>query len=612
MKIGSGSRFSILSFSLLVPLAVGGLFYLPCARGATVGFIAHRGGFAFAPENTCAAFRACETAAVSAIEFDVRTSADGALVLMHDDTVTRTTTGYGAVTQVAGLTLAELKTLDAGAKFSPIFAGERIPTLAEGLRACPAGIPVLIHCKAVSATALRDALVAENALSNSIIYSDTWNFLYAFRQLEPHADLCAGGNFPVKSSDLASLRQNGIGKVCWDTNYVTQAAVDLVHEFGMTIRVSAYWQEIQPFLDMGVDQILVGAPRLAAFLANDRPRSNAELARDLVAYWKLDDGLLDSAATNAADVEDLSPIQLAKAAAAPTWISGDEARFGGALRLDGTNDYARVPTNGTLDIGTNAVSISMWVKLSSLPSAASNGYACIYDSAADGYSIYLDAASKELRFKTTDANLLAARPGIPESKLRTDTWHHVVGVFVGSASPVAGAAMIYLDGQIRDVHYGSDSTPLWGLTNVVRRGQAATLGRNGPNDGYFFGGAVDDVAIWRRPLFPNDVKQIYAAGTNGIPLERKVMAIWFTTFNVDSNTDDFVFDVQIAHGSLTDQSLVLRGSSAIDAPYVEQAVLEKRRGRYANYHVPRNSKENPAISGSGDAGEPCFFQMALP
>ena len=101
-----------------------------CGQTARFEIAAHRGGYKLFPENTCAAFRACEGLA-DRIEFDVRTSADGDLVVIHDDTVNRTTTGFGAVTNVADLTLAQLKALDAGSAFSSRFAGERIPTLAE-------------------------------------------------------------------------------------------------------------------------------------------------------------------------------------------------------------------------------------------------------------------------------------------------------------------------------------------------------------------------------------------------------------------------------------------------------------------------------------------------
>lgn len=94
---------------------------------------AHRGFSEKYPENTMEAFRAAIDAGVDEIETDVRMSADGELVLIHDDNVSRTTDGTGKVCE---MTLAELKKLDAGVKKGKEFAGARIPTLRELLELC--------------------------------------------------------------------------------------------------------------------------------------------------------------------------------------------------------------------------------------------------------------------------------------------------------------------------------------------------------------------------------------------------------------------------------------------------------------------------------------------
>jgi glycerophosphoryl diester phosphodiesterase len=89
---------------------------------------AHRGDSANAPENTLAAFRAAVALPVRWIELDVHPTQDGVLVVIHDDTVDRTTDGSGAVSDLTG---EALRRLDAGSWFDAQFAGERIPTLAE-------------------------------------------------------------------------------------------------------------------------------------------------------------------------------------------------------------------------------------------------------------------------------------------------------------------------------------------------------------------------------------------------------------------------------------------------------------------------------------------------
>ncbi len=92
--------------------------------------LGHRGASAYAPENTLAAFRRALELGADGFELDVTLSADGVPVVIHDDTVDRTTDGSGLV---AGLALAQLQQLEAGfhARFGAEFTGERIPTLAE-------------------------------------------------------------------------------------------------------------------------------------------------------------------------------------------------------------------------------------------------------------------------------------------------------------------------------------------------------------------------------------------------------------------------------------------------------------------------------------------------
>ncbi len=92
--------------------------------------VAHRGFSGSAPENTLAAFQKAVEAGADAIELDVRLSADGEIVVIHDDALDRTTNGKG---KVAAYSLLELKRLDAGSWFGTQFSGERIPTLKEVL-----------------------------------------------------------------------------------------------------------------------------------------------------------------------------------------------------------------------------------------------------------------------------------------------------------------------------------------------------------------------------------------------------------------------------------------------------------------------------------------------
>jgi glycerophosphoryl diester phosphodiesterase len=92
--------------------------------------VAHRGQVAGYPENTLAAYRESVTQGFPAIEVDLRATADGQIVIMHDETVDRTTTGSG---KVESMTFAEIRSLDAGSHAHPRFADQRVPTYQEVL-----------------------------------------------------------------------------------------------------------------------------------------------------------------------------------------------------------------------------------------------------------------------------------------------------------------------------------------------------------------------------------------------------------------------------------------------------------------------------------------------
>ncbi|MFM2045337.1 MAG: hypothetical protein RLY86_3913 [Pseudomonadota bacterium] len=92
--------------------------------------IGHRGAARHAPENTLAGIRMAASQGATWVEVDVKLTADRIPILMHDDTLDRTTDGRGPV---AALTLEQVRRLDAGRWFGPAFAGERVPTLAEVL-----------------------------------------------------------------------------------------------------------------------------------------------------------------------------------------------------------------------------------------------------------------------------------------------------------------------------------------------------------------------------------------------------------------------------------------------------------------------------------------------
>jgi len=161
-----------------------GILVDPAARPV----IGHRGDSAHFPENTIPSFDRAVELGADAIEFDLRVSRDGEVVIIHDPTVDRTTNGTGAVDS---LTLAELKSLDAGARFSPDggktfpFRGHglTVPTFDEML-ARYTSTPLLIEVKIPQAGRLApDVLHRRDAGSRVVLDSTDAEALEPFRGL---------------------------------------------------------------------------------------------------------------------------------------------------------------------------------------------------------------------------------------------------------------------------------------------------------------------------------------------------------------------------------------------------------------------------------------------
>ena len=136
--------------------------------------IGHRGNRAHAPENTLASLQEAVTLGVDAVEFDVQVSSDGVLLLMHDLTIDRTTSGYGAV---ASQTFSALRAHDAGARFTADRGrtfpwrdrGVVIPTFDEVVEALPSTLPFIVELKTPAASAALAAAIARHGIEKRVI-----------------------------------------------------------------------------------------------------------------------------------------------------------------------------------------------------------------------------------------------------------------------------------------------------------------------------------------------------------------------------------------------------------------------------------------------------------
>ena len=115
---------------------------------------AHRGACALAPENTLPSFELAVAHHADAVELDAKLSKDGVVMVIHDQSVDRTTDGIGKVNT---LSLAELQALDAGRIFGKAFTGVKIPTLDEVFEAI--GQKVIVNVELTNYKSKHDALV---------------------------------------------------------------------------------------------------------------------------------------------------------------------------------------------------------------------------------------------------------------------------------------------------------------------------------------------------------------------------------------------------------------------------------------------------------------------
>jgi len=134
---------------------------------------AHRGASRAAPENTLAAFRLAAEMGADGVELDVQRCASGEVVVLHDESLGRTT-GHAAL--LAETPWSTVRTLDAGARFSEKFGGERVPLLAEVLAGTPATLLVNVELKCDRAddrglTAAAVAVVREAGAQRRVLFS---------------------------------------------------------------------------------------------------------------------------------------------------------------------------------------------------------------------------------------------------------------------------------------------------------------------------------------------------------------------------------------------------------------------------------------------------------
>ncbi len=230
--------------------------------------IAHRGASMYAPENTIAAFELAVEMGAEGIELDTMLTADGTPIVIHDQSLERTTNGSGSV---ASKTIAEIKLLDAGSTFDARFAGEKVPTLEEVFTAV--GDKILINVELKNYASPLDhlpetvvALVMKKGLSDRVLLS-SFNpiaLIKAQRASEKirRAALTGGGPKILRGvveafTDYFALHP--------EVSLVNQGMIDKHHAAGNKVNAWTVNEEseMMKLLSIGVDGLITDKPDIA-------------------------------------------------------------------------------------------------------------------------------------------------------------------------------------------------------------------------------------------------------------------------------------------------------------------------------------------------------------
>ena len=227
-------------------------------------FTAHRGQSSEAPENTLPAVLLAIEASADYAEIDVRLTADGEVILMHDANCRRT---CRVNRTVASMTLAEIKELDAGGWFSKAYQGTQVPTLREVIEEAKGKIKLNIEIKPQGGNVeeLVDAVVSlveeYDFVNQCVITSNIYDVMTAVKRRNDQIET----GFIVSVVYGTFLDKEDIDFYSAKSDFVTEKTVDLIHERGRQIHV---WtvdnrKELSRVQSLGVDNVITNKVLLA-------------------------------------------------------------------------------------------------------------------------------------------------------------------------------------------------------------------------------------------------------------------------------------------------------------------------------------------------------------
>jgi glycerophosphoryl diester phosphodiesterase len=228
--------------------------------------LAHRGNSSAAPENTMPAFLSALAVGVDLIEFDVQAAADGTLIVIHDDTLERTTDSrsvwHEERSPLAARTPAELSQLDAGSWYSPSFAGTRLSTLDQALATLLPQAALMIERKSGTAATLIETLARHRANEHVTVLAFEWPFVAECHAESPDLILGALGEGDLTVERCQQATSIGASIVGWEAARLTAASIAEAHRLGLKVwawTVDSFAQAEQ-LLAAGLDGVITNRP----------------------------------------------------------------------------------------------------------------------------------------------------------------------------------------------------------------------------------------------------------------------------------------------------------------------------------------------------------------
>lgn len=464
------------------------------------GVTAHRGFPEAYPENTFQGYQAAIDLGADWIELDVFTTADGQLVVSHDETTGRFADRDLTISES---TYAELAALDVAHSFRE----EHGLTEAE---VPPARMPLLseilemvmqqdhtrasLQPKDESTEAAVEMVQDMNAQQWTGFNDGDLEKMSLVKELDPSIhvfwDLPATGNL---EEEIAIATDRGFESLIANQDRISPEVIERIEAAGFesgawTVNDTAVMKQ---FIDWGIDRLYTDSADQAMLLFGMDQREGLE--HQLTGHWAMD----DQGSATADDTGSPNPLRNGRVHGGAE-LTGT-GHLNGAVQLNGSDGYVDVPFEVLPDTA-DQYTASAWFK----PENIGEGAQTILESSGSGaISVELADGTGNLTYsvETTEQSVAAATDVAPSE----GEWQHVAVTFDADSGDTA----MYFNGEQLD---SFEEAPQQAAGQLAAT-DGLHMGTNQSADGQFFAGQLDEVAVWNRVLGADELATLWNDGT---------------------------------------------------------------------------------------------------